>query len=146
MAMWLEAIDLVLSRIAETGLDLSQVRGLSGSGQQHGSVWWNREAEVKLGSLKKERTLLEQLQGALSSPNAPNWQDHTTQAECDEFHKLFGSKGELANITGSSAHHVRKLFLIPKRGTGAGLLIGDMVAEIHRTTDHAHSQAAPGGV
>ncbi|KAJ2907214.1 hypothetical protein MKZ38_006508 [Zalerion maritima] len=105
VAMWLEAIDLVLKRISEAGLDLSKVRGLSGSCQQHGSVWWNQEAEAKLGSLSTEKSLLDQLEASLSHPYAPNWQDHSTQAECDEFNKLFDSPNKLADVTGSAAHH-----------------------------------------
>ena len=106
VAMWFQSIDLVLSRLVETGIDLSKVRGLSGSCQQHGSVWWGPEAESRLGALDENMTLPEQLEGALSHPFAPNWQDHSTQAECDELDQLFGSAKKLANVTGSAAHHV----------------------------------------
>jgi xylulokinase len=36
--MWIEALDLVLSRMSEKGVDLTRVKGISGAGQQHGSV------------------------------------------------------------------------------------------------------------
>ena len=39
VAMWLEAVDLVLQRLKEQGLDFGRVRGVSGAGQQHGSVY-----------------------------------------------------------------------------------------------------------
>ena len=42
IAMWLEAIDLVLERLrsAEGAIDLSRVAGISGAGMQHGIVCW----------------------------------------------------------------------------------------------------------
>lgn len=105
VALWLEAIDLVLSRLKDAGLNFGLVRGMSGSCQQHGSVWWNSSCEEMLGNLKADKNLVEQLKDALSHPFAPNWQDHSTQKECDEFNALFGGANGLADVTGSSAHH-----------------------------------------
>lgn len=39
VAMWIEALDLILSRMKDAGFDFSKVRGVSGAGQQHGSVY-----------------------------------------------------------------------------------------------------------
>ena len=36
--MWAEALDVMLGRIAASGLDLSRLAAMSGSAQQHGSV------------------------------------------------------------------------------------------------------------
>jgi xylulokinase len=111
VAMWLEAVDLVLSRLKEQGLDFSKVRGISGAGMQHGTVFWNGNAERIMEGLDPAKTLLEQMkyeegQGAFSHPTSPNWQDASTQKQCEEFDKALGSKMELAEVTGSSAHHV----------------------------------------
>jgi xylulokinase len=38
VAMWIEALDLILARMKESGFDFSSVKGVSGAGQQHGSV------------------------------------------------------------------------------------------------------------
>jgi xylulokinase len=38
VAMWIEALDLILSRMKEKGFDFSTVKGVAGAGQQHGSV------------------------------------------------------------------------------------------------------------
>jgi len=105
VAMWLEALNLVLDRLKET-TPLENIAGISGSCQQHGSVYWSRDAEKALSSLVPDKTLVEQLKGAFSRPSAPNWQDHSTQAECDLFDAKFGTPEQLAQITGSSAHHV----------------------------------------
>ncbi|GAD99699.1 D-xylulose kinase [Paecilomyces variotii No. 5] len=105
VALWLQALDGVLNKLKEQGLDFSRVKGISGAGQQHGSVYWSNDAEKLLKSLQKEKTLEEQLEGAFSHPYSPNWQDASTQKECDEFDAALGSQEELANVTGSKAHH-----------------------------------------
>lgn len=104
--MFLEAIDLVLSRLsAKTPMD--RIKGISGSCQQHGSTYWAQEAETLLGGLpQSDKPLVEQLKEAFSFPYAPNWQDHSTQAQCDEFDANFETAQRLAEVTGSAAHHV----------------------------------------
>jgi xylulokinase len=37
--MWAEALDVMLGRVAASGLDLSRLAAISGSAQQHGSVY-----------------------------------------------------------------------------------------------------------
>ncbi|RYP45162.1 hypothetical protein DL768_008435 [Monosporascus sp. mg162] len=105
VAMWLDALELVLNRLKEKGCPVQDIRGVSGSGQQHGSVYWNDQAEPTLKALDPKKTLLEQLPGTLSYEFSPNWQDHSTQAECDQFDAHLGSAQKLAEVTGSSAHH-----------------------------------------
>ncbi|KAG9625961.1 putative D-Xylulose kinase, partial [Aureobasidium melanogenum] len=114
VGMWLEAIDLVLSRLREDGLDFSRVKGVSGAGMQHGTVFWSQQAESLLSSLDAKKSLVEQLEpsahkderkGAFSHPDSPNWQDHSTQKQCDLFDAELGSPETLADVTGSGAHH-----------------------------------------
>jgi hypothetical protein len=111
VALWLRALDVLLSRLQESGLDFSRVRGISGAGQQHGSVYWSEEGEGALGKLNSGKTLEGNLKDAFSHPFSPNWQDASTQAECDEFDEELGGPEELARVTGSKAHHV--CFLVP---------------------------------
>lgn len=131
--LWLQALDTVLNRLKEQGLDFARVKGISGAGQQHGSVYWSHEAEKLLKTLQKEKTLEEQLQGAFSHPYSPNWQDASTQKECDEFDAALGSQEELANVTGSKAHHVSYIiyyFWFPLWSTNNSVFI-----EIHGSSD-----------
>lgn len=115
VAMWLDAIDLVLLRLRDNGLDFSRVQGMSGAGMQHGTVFWSKHAERLLKELDPQKTLVEQLEpesqedgkGALSHPHSPNWQDSSTQKQCDAFDVALGDPETLAKITGSGAHHVR---------------------------------------
>ncbi|KKA17511.1 Xylulokinase, partial [Rasamsonia emersonii CBS 393.64] len=105
VALWLQALDGVLSTLKAQGLDFRRVKAVSGAGQQHGSVYWSHDAERLLQSLNKDKTLEEQLEGAFSHPFSPNWQDASTQKECDEFDALLGGPEALAEATGSKAHH-----------------------------------------
>lgn len=56
---------------------------------------------------------MEGLKDAFSYPYSPNWQDASTQAECDDFDHEMGSAEDLAEITGSKAHHVSFTLLLP---------------------------------
>lgn len=109
VALWLQALDTVLESLRKQGLDFSRVKGISGAGQQHGSVYWSSDAEELLKKLDAKRSLEEQLPSAFSHPYSPNWQDASTQKECDEFDAVLGGPEELAQATGSKAHHVRGL-------------------------------------
>jgi xylulokinase len=107
VAMWLEAVDLVLVRLQESGVPLNRIKGISGAGQQHGSVYWSQSGEYLLSNLKADRTLVEQLSpNGFTHPWSPNWQDASTQVECDDFDAKLGGEINLALITGSKAHHV----------------------------------------
>ena len=109
VAMWLESIDLVLTRLKDVGCDFSRVRGISGAGMQHGVVFWSREAEDLLSSLSGDTSLIDQLDrenaSAFSHPDSPNWQDASTQKQCDAFDSCLGDAQTLADVTGSKAHH-----------------------------------------
>ncbi|KAB5558255.1 hypothetical protein GE09DRAFT_106577 [Coniochaeta sp. 2T2.1] len=106
VAMWLESLDLVFRRLKDKDAPLHRIRGISGSCQQHGSVYWSREAESLLASVSADKNLASQLSpGAFSHPYAPNWQDHSTQHECDRFDGQFETANRLAEVTGSAAHH-----------------------------------------
>lgn len=111
VALWLQALDGVLQKLKDTKLDLTRIRGISAAGQQHGSVYWNADAERILAGLNSSKTLQDQAQSALSYPYSPNWQDSSTQAECRLFESALGTKAALAQVTGSKAHHVRFVVL-----------------------------------
>lgn len=105
VVMWLQAVDGVLEQLQKSKVDFRRIRGISGAGQQHGSVYWNTEGGRVLQNLDPTKKLQAQLEQAFSYPFSPNWQDASTQEECDQFDHI--SEEELALITGSTAHHVR---------------------------------------
>ncbi|KAK6355287.1 hypothetical protein TWF696_004399 [Orbilia brochopaga] len=106
VAMWIEALDLILQRMKSRGFDFSRVMGISGAGQQHGSVYWAKDAESILSTLSPDKSLLEQLSlTAFSWEFSPNWQDHSTSSQLHAFEDLIGGPEALAKATGSSGHH-----------------------------------------
>lgn len=108
VAMWLEALDLVLTKYQNAGFPFEQVHGISGSCQQHGSVFWTPEADNLLYNgvaIGTGNSLLEQVgPNALSRPTAPNWQDHSTSNQCQEMENIVGGPVRMANLTGSKGH------------------------------------------
>ncbi|MCJ1309211.1 hypothetical protein MMC25_002868 [Agyrium rufum] len=105
VALWLSAVDGVLQKLQRSGIEFSRIRGISGAGQQHGSVYWSRHGEKVLGNLDAGKNLEIQLDHAFSHPYSPNWQDASTQQECEAFDKELGDEYELSHSTGSKAHH-----------------------------------------
>ena len=99
--MWLDALDLLFDRMRKRGLHLDRIHGISGSGQQHGSVYLNRDFDGKLASLDPKLPLSQQLRATLSRPTAPIWLDHSTQEECRILTERFGRR--LQTLTGSAA-------------------------------------------
>jgi xylulokinase len=99
--LWLDALDLVLRRLAESGAPLGAVRGVGGSGQQHGSVYLNASAGGVFASPDPARSLAEQFAGAFSRPTSPIWMDSSTTAECRELDAAIGAR--LQADTGSPA-------------------------------------------
>jgi len=99
--MWLAALDLLLDDLRQKGIDLGQVAAVSGSGQQHGSVYLNAKATAILKSLSPRRPLARQLKPALSRPTSPIWMDSSTRAQCDEMEAAVGGGLAVAELTGS---------------------------------------------
>ena len=60
--LWVKAFDLVLQRLKERGLEFGSVACVSGTGQQHGSVYWKKGARETLRSLQSGKSLYEQLE------------------------------------------------------------------------------------
>ncbi len=101
--MWVEALDLLLQKMADDGAPLGEVAAISGSGQQHGSVYLNAAAPEALAGLSPERPLADQLRGIFSRPTSPIWMDSSTSVECEEIEAALGGKAATAEATGSAA-------------------------------------------
>jgi len=101
--MWAEALDHMMQIVAESGLDLSRVRAISGSGQQHGSVYLNAEATARLEGLDAAHPLSEHVRGMLARRDAPIWMDSSTAAQCAAITQAVGGADALTRLTGSRA-------------------------------------------
>ncbi|XP_021936939.1 xylulose kinase-like isoform X3 [Zootermopsis nevadensis] len=102
--MLVKALDILLDRLKIAGVDFSKVAALSGTAQQHGSVYWQKGAYEKLQSLQPNRFLHDQLRNAFSLADSPTWQDSSTRMQCQELENVVGGPQKLAEITGSRAY------------------------------------------
>jgi len=98
--LWVDALELLLGRCRQQGFDWSKIRGISGSGQQHGSVYLNERFFESL-SFDPATPLAGQLKPCLSRLTAPIWMDSSTNAECVEIAQAAGGVAEVVRISGS---------------------------------------------
>lgn len=115
--LWAEALDEMMGVIArDSRVDLRELRAISGSGQQHGSVYLNDTFPATLGRLDSARSLSEQLSGVFTRKTAPVWMDSSTATQCEAITTAMGGAARLTSVTGSAAFErftgpqVRKFF------------------------------------
>lgn len=99
--MWLDALDLLLTRLS-AATDLSKVRCIAGSGQQHGSVYLDGSFDQRLAALDPAKNLSSQLSPALTRATAPIWMDTSTGAECVEIAAAAGGAAGVCATSGSN--------------------------------------------
>jgi xylulokinase len=100
--MWAQALDLLFERLQDA-CDLSELDAVSGSGQQHGTVYLNDTAPERLASLDPRSALAGQLSDIFSRATAPVWMDTSTTAQCREIEAQIGGRTELIRLTGNTA-------------------------------------------
>ncbi len=101
--LWVEALEEMMRRLQQSGLDLRRLVAISGSAQQHGSVYLNARATEGLTGFDPGRPLAEQVKALLARDIAPIWMDSSTSAECGEIETAVGGGRALAQRTGSRA-------------------------------------------
>ena len=99
--MWAEALDLVFARMKKNGVPLDKILAVSGSGQQHGSVYLTSNAASVLTKLNPKTSLVKNLSGIFARPTAPIWMDSSTSKECSEIRRALGGIKASAQLTGS---------------------------------------------
>ncbi len=123
--MWVAALDQLLEAMRAEGAPLGRVQAISGSGQQHGSVWLGRGAAAALGGLRPDAPLASQLKDLFRVPDSPIWKDSSTGAQCKAREAAMGGAQALAELTGSRAY---------ERFTG------NQIAKIHETQPDAYQE------
>jgi len=114
--MWAEALDLIFAEMKKAGVVLGEILAVSGSGQQHGSVYFNKNIEATLANLNPEKSLVENLRGVFARKTSPIWMDSSTAKECAEIRKKLGGIKYTASRTGSDTFErftgpqIRKFF------------------------------------
>jgi xylulokinase len=82
--LWATALERMLGRLS-SAVDGRRLRAISGSAQQHGSVYCGAAPDI------------------LTRPTSPIWMDTSTAAECAEIERALGGPRALARLTGSRA-------------------------------------------
>ncbi len=99
--MWVEALDLLLTEMRGANVDFSAISGISGAGQQHGSVYLNAPLD-EAAKWSTGTPLVDQVRPLLSRKTAPIWMDSSTSAECGEI-AAAGGDDRVVATTGSRA-------------------------------------------
>lgn len=99
--LWAAALDKLFAQMKKDGVALGKILAISGSGQQHGSVYLNGKAEEVLTHLDPKSSLEANLKGVFSRKTSPIWMDSSTAAECSEIRKKLGGIKFTASRTGS---------------------------------------------
>ena len=100
--MWIEALDILLSRMKHRKFPFYNVKAISGSSQQHISVYLQNLNILK--NILPNKTLKEQLPDIFVILDCPSWMDSSTTKQCLEFEESIGSALNVSNITGSRAY------------------------------------------
>lgn len=114
--MWAEALDLIFAAMKKDRVALGDILAVSGSGQQHGSVYFNERITAALEQLDAKKSLVENLNGVFTRKTSPIWMDSSTATECAEIRKKLGGVKYTASRTGSDAFErftgpqIRKFF------------------------------------
>lgn len=125
--MWVEAMDLLFDQMQQEGVPLGELLAISGSGQQHGSVYLNARGEHALKNLDVNRSLVNNLSNVFSRPTSPIWMDSSTSVECEEIRQALGGVKATAQATGSDTF---------ERFTGP------QIRKFHKTEPDAFSKTA----
>jgi len=99
--MWVEALELLLDKI-QNHISIKNIKAISGSGQQHGTVYLNNKFERALKALNPKETIKNQLKGCFSRQTSPIWMDSSTSRQCEEIRNTLGGLKETIKITGSN--------------------------------------------
>ena len=102
--MWVEALDMLFEKMRSNGVDLSSINSISGSGQQHGTVYLNNSVTRKLANLDPNQILKVQLSHIFSRSTSPIWMDTSTKKQCIELETKIGGKDALLELTGNTAY------------------------------------------
>jgi xylulokinase len=95
-------LDQLLRSLAATAdLEVERIRAISGSAQQHGSVYLRPNAGHTLLHLDPEKPIAGQIAPLFSRSESPVWLDSSTSADCRAIGEALGGDEVARRLTGS---------------------------------------------
>lgn len=115
--MWVKAMDIVLDRLVMQEVDFSTVVAISGSAQQHGSVYWSKKGIRTLSNLDSSKFMHAQIgDSSFATIQSPIWMDASTSQQCLEMETAIGGPKCMVHLTGSKCYErftgpqIRKIY------------------------------------
>ncbi|MFX1501445.1 MAG: xylulokinase [Promethearchaeota archaeon] len=100
--MWVEALDLIFEKMKNDEIPINEIKAISGSGQQHGTVYLNSKFEGILKKLDFKKSLISQLKNTFSRNTSPIWMDSSTTEQCREIREKLGGLKSTIELLGSN--------------------------------------------
>ncbi|MHA1985819.1 MAG: xylulokinase [Promethearchaeota archaeon] len=100
--MWVEALDVLFANMEKKEIQLHGIKAISGSGQQHGTVYLNNKFEEKIQNLDPNELIVDQINDCFTRKSSPIWMDSSTSKQCGEIRRTLGGMKETIKITGSN--------------------------------------------
>lgn len=101
--MWVDALDTLLGRLQDSGFRMREIVAISGSAQQHGTVYLSKQF-LSPGWLKQDaESLSDCVRPMLSRQESPTWMDSSTFDECRAIDEALGGEEKVREKSGSSA-------------------------------------------
>jgi xylulokinase len=100
--MWVEALDILFGIMKKNEIQLQEIKAISGSGQQHGTVYLNDKFEKKLQNLNPNEFIVDQIDDCFTRKSSPIWMDSSTSKQCEEIRNALGGMRETIKLTGSN--------------------------------------------
>ncbi|MFW9902064.1 MAG: xylulokinase [Candidatus Thorarchaeota archaeon] len=114
--MWIEALELLFNKFNNEKMPINEIRAISGSAQQHGTVYLNNNFERNLKNLQLDQSLISQIKPTFSRHTSPIWMDSSTTRQCNEIRNTLGGLTSTIELLGSntferfSGPQIRKFF------------------------------------
>ena len=129
--MFLASLDALFQDMKTEGIEMSAIRVINDSGQQHGHVYLGSEAAdlfSRLDSVEAaKKNLPELLDGSFSYGTAPIWKTSNTGKQAEDIRSGVGGKAQVIKLSGSDS---------PLRFSGAVIRrVGEQFPELYAATD-----------
>ncbi|MBN1499800.1 MAG: xylulose kinase [Spirochaetes bacterium] len=129
--MYFASIDAMFEDMKKDGVDISAIKVINVSGQQHGHLYLNGSAKTVLAGLNEsgssQKNLVDMLENIFSYKTAPIWKTSNTVSQASEMRDAAGGKDSMITLSGSDS---------PLRFTGAVIRrVGQQFPAVYEKTE-----------